>query len=100
MDRKLLIVAKREYLERVRTRWFIAMTLLVPAVIAGFVTLTAYIGSRGNASTDVRHITIINATPSDLGERVGSALMADTTLASPNADSIRPRVLNVAVADL
>ena len=28
MDKKILIVAKREYLERVRTRWFVAMTLL------------------------------------------------------------------------
>jgi len=44
MDKKILIVAKREYLERVRTRWFVIMTLLVPAVIAGFVMLMAYIG--------------------------------------------------------
>jgi ABC-2 type transport system permease protein len=95
----MLIVAKREYLERVRTRWFVVMTLLVPAVIAGFVMLTAYIGSRGNASDAVRHITIINATDTDLGQRVANGLMADTTL-STAADSIRPRVLNVAPADL
>ena len=99
MDKKIFIVAKREYLERVRTRWFVAMTLLVPAVIAGFVMLTAYIGSRGNASDAVRHITIINATNSDLGQRVANALMADTTVAT-SADSIRPRVLNLAPGDL
>jgi len=99
MDKKILIVAKREYVERVRTRWFIAMTLLVPAVIAGFATLTAYISTRGNASDAVRHITIINTTDSDLGLRVANALTADTTL-SPVADSIRPRVLNVTPADL
>jgi ABC-2 type transport system permease protein len=100
MDKKIFIVAKREYLERVRTRWFIAMTLLVPAVITGFVMLTAYIGTRGNASSEVRHITIINATDSDLGMRVANALAADTTLSSTSADSIHPRVLNVAPGDL
>ncbi len=100
MDKKILIVAKREYLERVRTRWFVIMTLLVPAVIAGFVMLTAYIGSRGNASTAVRHITIINATSTDLGQRVADALIADTTLGPIANDSIRPRVLNVSPADL
>ena len=99
MDKKILIVAKREYLERVRTRWFVIMTLLVPAVIAGFVMLTAYIGSRGNASAAVRHITIINATGTDLGQRVADALIADTTL-GPADDSIRPRVLNISAADL
>src|SRR3954447_18691895 len=99
MDKKILIVAKREYLERVRTRWFVVMTLLVPAVIAGFVMLTAYIGSRGNASDAVRHITIINATNTDLGQRVASALIGDTTLGPIGAnDSIRPRVLNIAPA--
>jgi ABC-2 type transport system permease protein len=100
MDKKILIVAKREYLERVRTRWFVIMTLLVPAVIAGFVMLTAYIGSRGNASAAVRHITIINATGTDLGQRVSDALIADTTLGPVADDSIRPRVLNISAADL
>ena len=100
MDKKILIVAKREYLERVRSRWFVIMTLLVPAVIAGFVVLMAYIGTRGNASNAVRHITIINATDTDLGQRVANALIADTTLGPIGNDSIRPRVLNVSAADL
>ena len=32
MDKKIFVVAKREYLERVRSRWFIAMTLLVVGI--------------------------------------------------------------------
>jgi len=76
------------------------MTLLVPAVIAGFVVLMAYIGTRGNASSMVRHITIINATDTDLGQRVANALIADTTLGPIANDTIRPRVLNVSAADL
>jgi ABC-2 type transport system permease protein len=98
MDKKVFIVAKREYLERVRSRWFVISTLLVPAVIAGFSIMMAYAASKGNASNAVRHITIINTTGSDLGQRVADALMADSTLAGP--DSVRPRVINVAPADL
>jgi len=98
MDKKIFIVAKREYLERVRSRWFIAVTLLVPAVIAGFSVMMAYAASKGNASNAVRHITIINTTSSDIGQRVADALMADSTLVG--ADSIRPRVVNVSPAEL
>ena len=96
MDKKILIVAKREYLERVRTRWFVVGTLLVPAVIAGFSLLMAYAASRGSATNAVRHITIINTTGTDLGQRVADALMNDTTVGPSGTDSIRPRVVNVA----
>jgi len=98
MDKKVFIVAKREYLERVRTRWFVIGTLLFPAVIAGFSIMMAYVASKGGASSAVRHITIINTTSTDLGQRVADALMADTSVAGP--DTIKPRVLNVAPADL
>jgi ABC-2 type transport system permease protein len=98
MDKKVFIVAKREYLERVRTRWFIIGTLLIPAVIAGFSIMMAYAASKGNASAAVRHITIINTTGTDLGQRVAEALLADTSVAGP--DTIKPRVVNVSPNDL
>jgi ABC-2 type transport system permease protein len=100
MDKKVFIVAKREYLERVRTRAFVLATLLVPALISGFAVFMAYAASRGNASSAVRHITIINTTRTDLGQRVADALMGDTSLAQVKGDSVRPRVINVAEADL
>ena len=31
---KLYVVAKREYLERVRSRWFLVITLAVPALMS------------------------------------------------------------------
>ena len=98
MDKKVFIVAKREYLERVRTRWFIIGTLLIPVVIAGFSMMMAYVASKGSATSAVRHITIINTTPTDLGQRVADALMADTSVAGP--DTVRPRVVNVSPNDL
>jgi ABC-2 type transport system permease protein len=98
MDKKVFIVAKREYLERVRSRWFIVGTLLIPAVIAGFSIMMAYAASKGNATNAVRHITIINTTSTDLGQRVADALMADTSVAG--ADTIKPRVVNVSPSDL
>jgi ABC-type Na+ efflux pump permease subunit len=99
MDKKILIVAKREYLERVRSRWFVIMTLLVPAVIAGFVVLMAYIARVATRRAWFGTSRFINATDTDLGQRVANALIADTTLGPIANDTIRPRVLNVSAAD-
>jgi ABC-2 type transport system permease protein len=98
MDKKMFVVAKREFLERVRSRWFILGTLAVPLL------LTAIVGSsvlmaRTGASSGVRHIAIIDATGAGLGARVANALMADSTLGSAT-DTVRPRVRVVSAAEL
>jgi ABC-2 type transport system permease protein len=98
MDKKIFIIAKREYLERVRTRWFVVMTLLVPVLMAGLILIPAYIAAHSGASNEIRHITIIDATGHGLGDRVAAALMADS--GSARVDSIRPRVETVSAADV
>jgi len=97
---KILIVAKREYLERVRSRWFIVLTLAVPALMTVAFLLPLWIASRSNASANVRHISILDATGAGLGDRIANSLMADSSLASAGSDSIRPRVVVVSPADL
>lgn len=98
---KLLIVAKREYLERVRSRWFLVVTLVVPVFMAGIMMLPIYMATRGAASTAVRHIEIIDATGAGLGERIARALMADSSMGVPAAsDTIVPRVRAVTAAEL
>jgi ABC-2 type transport system permease protein len=93
---KLFVVAKREYLERVRSRWFIVVTLAIPALMAGIIMFPIYMASRSGASAELKHITIIDATGAGLGARVAKALNADSTLRSANADTIAPRVVTVA----
>lgn len=100
MDKKILTVAKREFLERVRSRWFLAATLLVPALMAGAIMFPMYLTMRSSASANVRHITVIDATGAGLGQRVVDAIMADSTLARVAADSVRPRLVTVSPSEL
>ncbi|HET7371750.1 MAG TPA: ABC transporter permease [Gemmatimonadaceae bacterium] len=100
MDKKMFIVTKREYMERVRSRWFVAVTLLVPVLIAAATLFPMYVASRSGASNSVRHITILDATGAGLGERVAKSLMTDSTLAPAAGDTVAPRVLNVTPAEI
>ena len=72
---KLWVVFRREYLERVRSKWFLLGTLLGPAfflVVAGAPRL---LGGRGGEGTrDIARIEVIDATGAGLGARVVEAL--------------------------
>jgi ABC-2 type transport system permease protein len=72
--RKLLVVFKREYLERVRSKWFLVGTLLGPVFFAMITVVPLLISSKTKASTDLANVTIIDATGSGMGERVAVAL--------------------------
>src|SRR5262245_4287056 len=100
MDNKIFIVAKREFLERVRSRWFIIGTLAVPALMTAIFGASVLMARTG-ASSSVRHIAIIDATGVGLGARIASALMGDSALGGAKAtDSIRPSVRVVSAAEL
>jgi ABC-2 type transport system permease protein len=73
---KLLVVFKREYLERVRSRWFIIGTLLGPAFLLLIVGAPRLMGDRSEGSRDVAQIDIIDASGSELGAQVSDALRA------------------------
>ena len=97
---KLFTVAKREYLERVRSRWFIISTLGVPALMTAIFVITVVMSTRATASINVRHIAILDASGAGLGQRVANALQADTSLKGAANDSIAPRVQVVSAAAL
>src|SRR5512132_3970635 len=100
MDNKIFVVAKREYLERVRSRWFIAMTLLVPVVMAGAFLFPIWMAARGSVSNQLGHIRILDATGAGLGDRLVKAMFADSTLGITSADTAAPRVEVVTPAEL
>ena len=100
MDNKIFVVAKREYLERVRSRWFIAMTLLVPVIMAGAFLFPIWMAARGSVSNQLGHIRILDATGAGLGDRVVKAMFADSTLGMTSADTAAPRVEVVTPAEL
>jgi len=96
MANKILIVAKREYLERVRSRTFLIFTLVIPVFITGITMFPLYIAAKSAASNDVRHIAILDATGAGLGDRVAKSLMNDSSVARITGDTVAPRVVTVA----
>ena len=72
--RKLGVVFRREYLERVRSKWFLIGTLLGP-VFFGMVTIfPTYISMRQRPGNDLTNIVIVDATGTGLGARVSTQL--------------------------
>ncbi|HEY0972466.1 MAG TPA: ABC transporter permease [Gemmatimonadales bacterium] len=92
---KMFIVARREYLERVRSKWFLIGTFFGPILLAVIMFLPAVLGSRTGASRDVSNVAIVDATGTDLGRRV-----ADRLSGGPMGDTSMARVLPVEPAGL
>lgn len=81
--RVLWTVLKREYLERVRTRWFLIATLFGPLLFGSLMFLPSYLGQRTKASADVNRIRILDATGTSLGQLIaydlGGGITGDTS---------------------
>lgn len=71
---KLWAVIKREYLERVRTVWFIVVTILGPIFFATIMILPGYLSVKGMREARVSNLTILDATGAGLGQRVAERL--------------------------
>ena len=79
---KLFAIIRREYVEKVRSRWFLVMTFLGPVFFAAVAILPAVLAARTKASSQVSNIEILDASQSPLGERVLTRLKS-----MPSTDS-------------
>jgi len=70
---KIWVVIRREFLEKVRTKWFIISTVLGPLMMAGFVVISILVAGGGVAT---RVITVVDMSGSDFGEQVTRILNA------------------------
>jgi ABC-2 type transport system permease protein len=86
---KLTAIIMREYLERVRTKWFVIATLLGPVLFLAITVLPVLFISRTKASVESTNITIIDATGSGLGARV-AAVLTDTSRVAPTVTVTAP----------
>ncbi len=81
---KLWTVITREFLERVRTKWFIIVTIFGPVFFGVIMVLPAYLSVRGMKDAKVSDIRILDATGTGLGDRVATRLgggpMGDPTI--------------------
>ena len=79
---KLIAVIKREYLERVRSKWFVVMTLLVPFIMAALMLLPALMARKSMTSARISNVIILDATGGNLGTLLATALSDSATRAS------------------
>ena len=92
---KLWVVIRREYLERVRSRWFLIATVFGPLLFSALLFLPPWLASRSAASLDLARVIIIDGTGGDLGHRIAAALNGGV-----NADTTATVVRAVAPAQL
>ena len=51
--REMFVIAKREFIERVRTKWFVAMTILGPILMVGLILIPALLAGRGSEGAKI-----------------------------------------------
>ncbi|MFA6165090.1 MAG: ABC transporter permease [Gemmatimonadaceae bacterium] len=92
---KLWAVIKREFLERVRTKWFIIVTIFGPVFFGVIMVLPAYLSVRGMKDVRVADIRIIDATSTGLGDRIATRLNG-----GPMGDAAATQVVVVAPSEV
>jgi ABC-2 type transport system permease protein len=65
--RKIWVVIRREFIEKIRTKWFIISTVLGPVMMAAFIVVPMRMAERDATE---RYIRILDASSGDLGQRV------------------------------
>lgn len=81
---KLWAIIRREYVERVRTKWFIISTLFAPLLFAGILFLPLILMNRDAKSVAPRMV-ILDATQRGLGKFVARSIAVTLTIAEDAA---------------
>src|SRR5438552_7515739 len=71
--RKVLAIIRREFVERVRTKWFWVGTILGPLLMIGIIAFQILLAGRSGGE---RHIAIVDATTTGFGQRLVTQLGA------------------------
>lgn len=95
--RKLGVVFRREYLERVRSKWFLIGTLLGPVFLGVIMVLPTYISMKQRPGTGLANVMILDASGTGLGARVAGALRGSYPLSpAPRVKVVLPDKLEAA----
>src|SRR3954470_10173276 len=76
---KLWAIIKREYLERVRSKWLLIATFFGPIFFSAIIIVPAWLASRSKATSDVYNTTILDATGTGFGHRLAVNIAGDST---------------------
>lgn len=92
---KLWAIIKREYLERVRTKWFIFATVFGPIFFGAMIIIPAVLAKNSKGSTEFTNTRIIDATTSGIGQRISEVMNRDR-----QPGSVAPQVVVVKPTEL
>ena len=67
-----LVVAKREFLARVRTKWFVIVTVLGPIAMAALLVVPAWLAKR-SAETETR-IAVVDRSQRQIGDKITAVI--------------------------
>ncbi len=65
---------KREYVERVRTKWFIVVTVFGPVFFGAMIIIPAVMAKRSKSTSEFTNTRILDATTSGAGQRIVDAM--------------------------
>jgi len=85
---KLWAIVKREYLERVRTKWFIIATVFGPIFFGAMIIIPAVMAKRSKSTSEFTNTRILDATTTGFGQRI-----ADVMSRGRAPGSLAPQVL-------
>lgn len=81
------VIARREFAERVRSKWFLVMTILWPVLMVGMIVVPALLGGQGTAGAKV---AVVDRTQEDFATamtyQLGVVLKWDATPVSSDTD--------------
>jgi len=84
--RNMLLIAKREYLERVQTKAFVLSTVMIPIFFAGFMLIAALLTKKDMGT---HHIAIVSS-DANLASLVQKEIGTGTAGAAFNVDVVTP----------
>ncbi len=92
---KLWAIIKREYVERVRSKWFVIATLFGPIFFSAIIIVPAWLSSRSKATSDIYNTTILDATANGFGHRLAINIAGDSTIPGrvPEVRVVAPSML-------
>jgi ABC-2 type transport system permease protein len=95
---KLWAIIKREYLERVRSKWFLIATLFGPIFFSAIIIVPAWLSSRSKATSDIYNTAILDATGNGFGHRLAVNIAGDSTIPGrmPEVRVVAPNALTQA----
>lgn len=80
------VIARREFHERVRSKWFIVMTVLWPILMVGMIVAPALLGGKGTEGAKVQIVDHTGELGETMSYQLGVMLKWNTTIIAPSSD--------------